>query len=238
MTFAIQQGLIVLPNVIVVLLLVVPVCLFVYLGITHESAKIFCVIIHKRPLMALTLFILAGAMFGVILWFLTGYVVSLNANKKQTTLFQKSYSQMNNDELRVATEKYVARLRKFNNEYVTIERRVSDQEYETFRLKPEGKEREGFWLRGIKVERDRHGRYEAAFKDNFLTDARLLDQELRKRAEPSVLAPSDDNRNQTQLMKGMLQNSPSLAGPTGWVLDELASYLEGLSKRIPSREDE
>lgn len=163
-----------------------------------------------------------------------GWFVAKRQQQPATTTVSRpmSFSEMTNDELRVATQKYVARLRKFNNEFAVTDERIDGQDRDKQMSLPPEKVHEAM-MAYLRRSAKRRQRFTNAFQDNFLTDARLLDKELRKRVDGAVLAPNDEENNRRQLVRSVIGDAPSLSGPVGWGIEELSAYLEELSRQLP-----
>jgi hypothetical protein len=110
-----------------------------------------------------------------------------------------TYSDMTNVELRAATEKFVARLRKFNSDFRRTDEPISTKEWQEFteiiqkipeeeRTKPEVQKRLSVIQNEVLARKmDRYGKFQDAYQANFLIEAQLLDKELKKRVNIKAL---------------------------------------------------
>jgi hypothetical protein len=153
-----------------------------------------------------------------------------------------AYTDMTNEQLRDATMKYVSRLRKFNDDFQTADRRIQDKEWNDSRsqslaLSPEEKTKPEVQARlsaewNARTSRmiERRNKFQESFKSNFLVDAGLLEQELKKRTDPGALTGlgNFNEGEDTLRIGGMLAGVDPVGG--------VANYLEYLAKQLPADE--
>jgi hypothetical protein len=187
---------------------------------------------------------IAVAVISVIAWWIFGGAIWLSnpkafaeraAIKQEAVRMNIALSEMTNEQLRDATLKFVTRLRKFNSAFQTEDRRLSDQGDVKFREvfssnDPDAaKRRDAIWQQNVQQSMARRSKFQASFKDNFLVDARLLEEELKKRVDPAALTGiSEYGERPIAINDGMLAGVDAVG--------EAAGYLERLAKLLPQDE--
>jgi hypothetical protein len=149
---------------------------------------------------------------------------------------------MTNAELRIATEKFVARLRKFNSDFRRTDEPISVKEWLEFteivqkipeeeRAKPEVQKRLSVIQNEVLARKmDRYGKFEDAYQANFLVEAQMLDKELKKRVNIKALITDPGSG---AILKGrIIALDGKLAGPDP--IGDLANYLDSLGKQLPN----
>lgn len=147
--------------------------------------------------------------------------------------------QMNNEQLRDATIKFVNKLRQFNSDFRRTDDQMTVQEWSELskiiskipdQEKPETQNRiTEIRNQVIGQHTARMGQFEDAYRANYLIDAQLFDRELRKRSNIKTLI-TDPGAG--IIKKGHIWAlDGKLAGPDP--LLDLANYLESLAKQLP-----
>ena len=126
--------------------------------------------------------------FGMIMWAATPE----SSPSKNKVISRFDSGEMNNSQLRAAMLAYVSRLRKFNNEFQILDRRLSEKEHlewaEEYRKIPEAErntpggqaKQSRYSMRSALRGQERREKFKEAFTITFV-DAQLLDSEYKKR---------------------------------------------------------